>query len=240
MAEIITCECGAKVRLPGETLNRSFRCPACKTALALTVDARVLHSVTLGPGAAGVTCPICQSDIAADEAAVTCPGCDQAHHRECWSAIGGCGTYGCQQAPSLPKSGGPAQDAAAQGWGDIKKCPRCGEKIKSSALKCRHCRLKFETTDPLTPKELKRRQEQKAAAGQLRIVMPGLFLLSLPGCLAPLVLLVGSLLVVYKRQEMRKAGPVYLVLGYASVIVSAIYTLLMLGFVAYSISNQIV
>lgn len=239
MAEIITCECGAKVRLPEETLNRSFRCPACKTALALTVDARVLHSVTLGAGAAGVTCPICQCEIGADEAAVTCPGCDQVHHRECWSTIGGCGTYGCQQAPSLSKSSGPEQAGAPLGWGDTKKCPRCGEEIKASAMKCRHCRLKFETVDPLTPKELKRRQEQKAAAEKLRLLMPALFLVSLPGCLAPVVLLVGSLLLVYKGKEMRKAGPVYLVLGYSAVIVSAVYSLLMLGFLAYSIANQI-
>ena len=25
---------------------------------------------------------------------------DQVHHLECWAEIGGCGTYGCKQAPA--------------------------------------------------------------------------------------------------------------------------------------------
>ena len=47
MSEIITCPCGAKVRLPEQTANRAFRCPQCKNGIALTLDAQVLASMPL-------------------------------------------------------------------------------------------------------------------------------------------------------------------------------------------------
>ena len=106
MSEIITCPCGAKIRLPEQTANRAFRCPQCKNGIALTLDAQVLASMPLKPGDSGSSCPICQSPIAAEEPVVTCPACDQIHHRECWAEIGGCGTYGCKQAPALEKGSG--------------------------------------------------------------------------------------------------------------------------------------
>jgi hypothetical protein len=36
-------------------------------------------------------------------------------------------------------------------------------------------------------------------------------------------------------KAIRQAGPVYVVLGYAALAVSAVYTLLLLGFFAYSL-----
>src|SRR5208283_5949990 len=81
MSEVITCPCGAKVRLPEQTANRAFRCPQCKNGIALTLDAQVLASLPLKPGDSGSSCPICQSPIAADEPVGTCPACDQIHHR---------------------------------------------------------------------------------------------------------------------------------------------------------------
>ena len=109
---IIACECGTRVRLPKNSASRAFRCPTCKTALALTVDAKVLSTKQLHAGDPGVTCPICQTAISAAEFIVTCPQCDQVHHRECWSEIGGCGTYGCEQAPAIDKSESTAPLAA--------------------------------------------------------------------------------------------------------------------------------
>src|SRR5215204_5898356 len=107
-APIITCECGAKVRLPAEATNRSFRCPQCKTTLALTADSLVLTSTPID-SLGEATCPICQTQIGSGEPCVTCPGCDLIHHRECWAEIGGCGTFGCSQAPAVNKSQQPAQ-----------------------------------------------------------------------------------------------------------------------------------
>lgn len=75
------------MRLPKDSAKRAFRCPICKTALALTVDAKVLSARQLQAGDPGATCPICQTGIQADEFVVTCPKYDQVHHRECWSEL---------------------------------------------------------------------------------------------------------------------------------------------------------
>ena len=56
----------------------------------LTIDAKVLSAVHLQAGDAGAVCQICQSAIGPDEPCVACPQCEQVHHRECWSEIGGC------------------------------------------------------------------------------------------------------------------------------------------------------
>jgi hypothetical protein len=61
----------------------------------------------------------------AGERSVTCPSCDQVHHQECWSEVGGCGTYGCKQAPKIDKSEATSA-APLTAWGDTKKCPACG------------------------------------------------------------------------------------------------------------------
>ncbi len=49
-AEVITCDCGAKVRLPAKQGSRSFRCPKCKMGLAIALDASVLSLTKLSPG----------------------------------------------------------------------------------------------------------------------------------------------------------------------------------------------
>ncbi|MBW3539870.1 MAG: hypothetical protein KY476_06340 [Planctomycetes bacterium] len=229
MAQIIDCLCGAKVRLPAEGANRRFRCPKCKAAVALTVDACVLTVGRTAPGEAA-TCPICQSNIAPDEAAVTCPACDQVHHNECWAEIGGCGTYGCSQAPALEKDdpGGPALSA----WGDTKSCPVCGETIKAIALRCRYCQAEFDTVDPLTARDLRRKSRRKSEEQSLKRWVAVLFGLSAVGLLAPILVFVAPAVVLPRRERLKKTGPLYLVLGYAAIGLSVFYALLMLAAVA--------
>lgn len=238
MSEIITCDCGAKVRLPRDKTSRSFRCPACKLAIPLSIDAEAIPTVRLRDAAKGVLCPTCQCDVTGDEPLVICPDCQQTHHLECWAEIGGCATYGCHQAPALPKADpadGPRGASLAGGWGDEKRCPNCGELIKSSALRCRFCRTEFDTADPLSASELRRRKRQKSSAEQMRWIVPMTFALSVPGCLAPLMLIAAGCLLGFQGPAIRAAGPVYVVLGYAALAISGVYTLLMVGFVAYSV-----
>lgn len=228
MSEITTCECGARVRLPAEAANRSFRCPVCKSGIALSIDALVLSSKRLQAGESA-TCPLCQSPIGGNEPAVTCPACDQIHHRDCWAEIGGCGTYGCTQAPAESK--GEASPAAAlSAWGDKKTCPACGEKIKSIALKCRYCQTSFDTVDPLTLRDLHRKIDSGDSAKTLQVVVVAMFVVSLLGVFAPLVVLCGLPLVLLKHAALKKAGPIYLVLAYSAVGLSAIYSLLLVLF----------
>ena len=225
MSNIFTCSCGAKVRLPEHTANRSFRCPNCKAGIAIAVDESVLASSQLRPGDPGATCPICQSPIGAGEFSVTCPKCDQIHHRECWAEIGGCGTYGCEQAPAVEKTGTAQPPLSA--WGDTKTCPVCKEKIKAIALRCRYCGTDFHTVDPLSLQDVRNKIHKGEALKGLRVAVIVLFVLSLIGCLAPLLVVVSPCIVLPKHKEIAKEGPLLLVLAYSSIAISLVYSTLM-------------
>ena len=228
MSSIITCQCGANVRLPGAAQDRKFRCPNCKAGIAMSINATVLSSSQLGPGDTGATCPICQSSIAAAEFMVTCPKCRQIHHRECWAEVGGCGTYGCEQAPSLEKAS--AADAALSAWGDTKQCPVCGESIKAIAVRCRYCHTDFDTVNPLTLTDLHRKAHKSDKLKRLQNGIIGLFILNMIGCLAPLGLILNLTILLPQRRTMAKLGALFQVLGYSSFILSVVYSMLMLLF----------
>ena len=212
--------------MPEQAASRSFRCPNCKIGIALATDASVLAASEQRAPDTGAMCPICQSRISAGESWVTCPKCDQVHHRECWAEIGGCGTYGCEQAPALEK--GPATQPPLTAWGDTKTCPVCKEKIKSIALRCRYCGTDFHTVDPLSLQDVRSKIYKGEAAKGLQTIVIVLFILSLVGCLAPLILVVAPCIFLPKYKEIAKQGPLLLVMAYSTMIVSLIYSGLMI------------
>jgi TM2 domain-containing membrane protein YozV len=64
----------------------------------------------------GASCPYCRSAFEADDAIVTCSGCQTKHHADCLEENGGCTVFGCSQAPAEePKISVSDQDFASGG-----------------------------------------------------------------------------------------------------------------------------
>jgi hypothetical protein len=234
MSSIITCQCGAKIRVPEGQAAKGFRCPKCKAEILVSATAGILVSTVATGDKAGGTCPICQTAIGPAEAVVTCPECRQVHHKDCWTEVGGCSTYGCAKAPEATKEG-PSSPVPLAAWGDTKRCPACGETIKAIALRCRFCGEDFETVDPLTVRDLSRQVNQQVKRGALQNGVIALFAVSLLlGCLAPITLMVALGVVLPNRKALARSGPFYVLLGYSAIGLSALYSILLLLFFLFS------
>lgn len=227
-ASTLICDCGANVRLPPDGKPRSLRCPSCKRALALTADGVAIASTPITADRP-VKCPICQTAMTAGEDCVTCSDCDQLHHRDCWSEMGGCGSYGCAQAPALDQ--GDSAGTPMSAWGDNKQCPACGEEIKAIALRCRYCKTQFESVDPMSREDLRRQSSKVNKRDAMKRIVISLFVVSLLACAAPLVALVSAAYVIPRRAEIAKCGPIYTILGWIAVGLSVFYSILMVLFI---------
>jgi hypothetical protein len=227
MSSVVQCECGTKLRVPEAGNGQRYRCPSCQTVIVAEADPVVATAPVQGPPT-GVTCPICLSPLHQGEPDVTCSKCDQVHHEECWVEVGGCATYGCKMAPLDEKNEEAKPQSSA--WGDTKTCPACGEKIKSISLQCRYCDTEFSTVDPMTVKDLRRQTRQDGHLKQNRKTTVTIFVFSLIGILAPIMLFVSGIRLATTKADIQKAGPQFAVLAYASTSLSALYSFLMLIF----------
>jgi hypothetical protein len=85
----------------------------------------------------------------------------------------------------------------------------------------------------MSARDLRRQNERAEALQNLKTVVAVLFAVSLLGLLAPLAGLVGAAIILPKREELRKCGPLFQILAYAALGLSALYSILMVLFVVF-------
>jgi hypothetical protein len=237
---VIPCPCGARLRAPAG-VDMRVRCPSCghvsstggASTAAVAAPITGASAVTLGERDRP-SCPVCQANIGVGERAVRCDACAIHQHEECWAEVGGCGAYGCTNAPRAAVKQEIGQHASAPvaestAWGDTKRCPACGEMIKSVALKCRYCSSDFDTVDPMTPDEYATRMVDGVRLKQVKSSAIGLFVFGLLGCVAPVTLIAGLIWTLIRHRDLKKLGTTYLVLAWTAVGLSALYTLCLVG-----------
>jgi hypothetical protein len=225
-----SCTCGQALAVRQERAGQRVRCPKCRKILSVPAEDKVAEPVPAEPGSLrGRHCAVCQTAIADTEDACLCPSCRSPYHRECWEEIRGCAIYGCEQMPEQPKSESEAGEQET-GWGDVKECPRCHKEIMAAAVKCRFCKATFPSSVPMSKVEYLEWSRQQKALAPTRRTAISLFIGSLLGFTAPLILVYGVAWMIKYRRILHRAGGVHELLAYAGVGLSAIYTLLFLMF----------
>lgn len=174
-------------------------------------------------------CSICQNPIVPGDPTRLCEHCGASYHTACWESNRGCGTYGCKLAPEALKMEVSSEERDG-GWGDAKECPNCGEVLKSSALKCKRCKVTFDTHAPLTPEDYQAQQARRAEAKRATGLAIVLFCVSALGVLAPLALaLSGSWMFSRRQMFRRRAASAAELLVYGAAALSLAYVVLMIA-----------
>ena len=173
-------------------------------------------------------CSICQCPVLYGEAERVCEACGSRFHAACWDENGGCGAYGCVNAPESRKIT-VITGTESGAWGDTKACPSCGETLASSALKCPACKATFDGRAPMSPADYQAQAERKSAAKRALWLAILLFVGSALGILAPLTLVLSIAWMATRPEMFRKAAGAAELMVYGSCALSVAYVALMIA-----------
>lgn len=172
---------------------------------------------------ANSVCPYCLSAIEDATATAHCPACRQAYHADCWAENGGCGIYGCTQAPTVEKR--RDIEVPASYWGqENKPCPSCGKEILAAALRCRYCGTTFASARPENVVEFQARTAISAAMGDTRRTIIWIFIASIIPLVAPVGAAWGFWWHRLNRDAVQALPALYGALGRIGLIVALVQT----------------
>ena len=104
---------------------------------------------------------------------------------------------------------------------------RRSRRSRSGAATARH---DFDTVDPLSVADLRVQARTQERADSSKKSVVAVFVLSIFGLLAPLMLVVSLVYTIRKRDQLSRCGPVFVIMSWASVVLSALYSVLLLLF----------
>lgn len=135
-------------------------------------------------------CPYCQTECYSGEEVGVCPGCNTAHHKECWNENRGCSMFGCAMAPPTEKRG--ELEIPVSYWGrENKPCPSCGREILAAAVRCRFCGARFASARVVDSREYDEQQTIRKRHPALRRTVVVLLVLDVLTCSAPVAAVIS-------------------------------------------------
>jgi hypothetical protein len=182
------------------------------------------------PPTSGGVCTVCQCEVMANEPVTVCPECQTTYHTECWQYNGGCGVYGCDQAPAT--EGLTSLEIPAAHWGrEDKPCPNCGTNILAAAKRCKHCGATFSAATPQGEHAYREERRIKSSLGQVKTVAICVLVFGVIPCTAPLAAIIGGIWLISQRKAIRKLPAVVGALAKIGVGVAVFQTLVIIGVV---------
>ena len=176
-----------------------------------------------------LVCPICQTELLADNQVHECSSCHTAYHSECWEENQGCAIYGCPNVP--PTEGLDALEISASYWGQEKKqCSVCNAEILAAAVRCKSCGTRFKSERPETLQDHQKHTLFAQREPGMRKFIVGIFIFCIISCFAPLAAIIAYVWYSSNKEDIKKLPPVYQGLIKLGILIGFIQLGLMLIF----------
>lgn len=232
-AEFSCSSCGQPLKTAPDNPGLVVSCAACgaqsktpSSAEQVSTSSFQSQDQTLQTSPSSHVCAVCCASIDDADAKTTCPNCKSLYHLECWNENGGCGVYGCSQAPAVEAR--RSIEIPISYWGqENKPCPSCGREILAAAVRCRHCGATFSSARPQEAAEFQKQTALEERLPKLRKTVIWLFIL----CLVPLSAPVGAVwgLIWYpsNKEDLKALPSLYPALCKIGIGVASVQTILL-------------